>query len=112
MDPLFSLEDTSIPTLPELLQDPLGCKAPSNYQAQVITALAYARHANEHNIDPMLRFMGRFPEEVQMVFVKMVLSRDYELERTPPLRDWMRERDFGPGYGYYHRRHYDDDSGE
>lgn len=81
-----------IPTLPEILADPSGCKAPSSDRLDAAYAAIQlcVHHAESGNIDKLWTYTERLPKELQASAAKQLLKKQGgQLLNSKSLASWI-----------------------
>lgn len=85
------LED-ELPKMSRILADPTGIPVPQ--EPSILWALtgSIAAHANEKNVDDLIKFIKRMPVEFQVVCLRDLVRRNNRaLAKTPAVAKWVQE---------------------
>lgn len=77
-----------IPQLHEILQDPKGCRLPNEPSAMYAMGGMVAAKAEKDNFGAILEYLGRVPEEYQVVSVQDAIRHNNDLGSTKEFIDW------------------------
>ncbi|MGU3659212.1 hypothetical protein [Methylobacterium fujisawaense] len=77
-----------LPSLEDILADPLGTKVPERADAQMLVAYSLAARVDVGNISAMVAYLDRFPQEFSVLFADAACNRDRNILNTPAMDGW------------------------
>jgi hypothetical protein len=77
-----------MPKLSEIITSPGKAKLPTRPDAQMLVCYQLAHRATEENIDPLIQYIERLPEEFTVTFGKSACKRDPDLVNTKAFGGW------------------------
>lgn len=85
----FCKLNDQLPKLSDIMADPM--KAPVPAEPSVLFALtgSLSHHANEKNLEKVVKYIKRIPAEFQVVCLKATIRRNKALLAHPSLQDWI-----------------------
>lgn len=83
----------SLPNIDMLLMKPDTAEVPKKGNVLYAVAAAIAHRANKDNIDKVLTYSRRMPQEFSVMVVSDILSRDQSLATTKPLMEWFSSKE-------------------
>jgi hypothetical protein len=76
----------------EVVKAPTSAKVPTAPDGQRLMSYKLADKVNEATAKPVLSYMARFPEEHQVMFVRMATQRNYQLAFQPDFATWCAKK--------------------
>jgi hypothetical protein len=80
-----------VPTIDEILQDPLGAKLPEELDAIHATTSVVLANVDTKNFKTLMKYIRRIPEEFQALFVNEAIKRDEDLTETESFTKWAQD---------------------
>lgn len=77
-----------LPTIKEIISDPLGCRLPDEISVHHAAAGLVGHHISKDNAKPLFQFLSRIPADLQTVTLRNALRRNDELRVVPELLQW------------------------
>ncbi|EIZ87122.1 atpase associated with various cellular activities aaa 3 [Methylobacterium sp. GXF4] len=77
-----------LPSLADILADPLGTPVPVRADAQMLVAYSLAARVDVGNIGQMVAYLDRFPQEFSVLFADAACNRDRNILNTSAMDGW------------------------
>jgi hypothetical protein len=77
-----------LPTLKQIVDNPTGCKLPTETDQQMFLVFDLASKANKMNIAPIIQYVNRMPSDFSITFYRSAMQRDKELRSTRAFSEW------------------------
>lgn len=78
-----------LPTIDQVIAQPTSLAVPGEPSVQWALTGAIAAHADNQNIEPLMKYVRRMPMEFQAVCLRAMIKRNNMLMTSPPVRDWI-----------------------
>ena len=81
-----------LPEMEDVIDDPRSAKLPPGKDAQMVVAYMLAHHVDEDNAQPIMRYIARMNEEMQMMTMAIVNGDERRLKHlvvVPEYTSWM-----------------------
>jgi hypothetical protein len=72
----------------DIIADPLNCPLPEKPDMQMLTCYMCASRVDIKNVDAIVKYISRLPEEFAVLFVKSALKHDQQIINTKAVIDW------------------------
>lgn len=79
---------SDLPTIREMIADPLGCHMPDEISVHHAAAGLVGHHIDAKNAKPLFQFLTRIPADLQTVTLRNAIKRKDELRTVPELLQW------------------------
>ena len=76
----------------EVVANPVGATLPSTPDAQRLMSYKVASRVKVEDAKPVMAYMARFPEEHQIMFVRMAVQRNYQIAFQPDFAAWCAKK--------------------
>jgi hypothetical protein len=76
----------------DVVKDPLRVTLPSTPDAQRLMSYKVASRVSEQDAKACLTYLSRFPEEHQIMFVRMAVQRNYQIAFQPDFSAWCAKK--------------------
>ena len=86
----YNLRD-KIPSIPEIVKDPAGCRIPTAIDQTVFTVFNMAEAADRKNTPALVKYMARLKSDMGVIFYRNALQRDKALMQCKEFGDWAVE---------------------
>jgi len=77
-----------LPTIREIIADPLGCRMPDEISVHHAAAGLVGHHISKDNAKPLFQFLSRIPADLQTVTLRNAIKRNDQLRTVPELLQW------------------------
>lgn len=84
----FARLEYELPSLADILANPMTCEVPVRPDAQMLVAYSLAARASTDNIAAMVTYLDRFPQEFSVLFADAACARDGALLNTSAMDAW------------------------
>lgn len=85
----FTQVFNQLPSIQDILNNPTGCKVPSDISSIYGVCGLLANHASDTNIGTLLKYTNRLPAEFTMLTLKDTIKRKPELIRHEEMSDFI-----------------------
>jgi hypothetical protein len=85
----FMKVEKDLPTIEQLLANPVLIKVPEEPSALFALTGAIAHYATKTNIEQLMLFVNRLPMEFQVVCLKEAIRRNAAILQTPAVNQWI-----------------------
>jgi len=72
----------------DIIADPKNCPLPEKPDMQMLTCYMCASRTDMKNVDAVIKYISRLPEEFAVMFIKSALKRDGNIINTKAVGDW------------------------
>jgi hypothetical protein len=79
-----------LPTLDEVLDDPVNARVPDELSAKLAMAGFVSQHADDKNLTPLLTYLERMPPEYIVVALRRIMKKSKTLHSHPAYTQWVR----------------------
>lgn len=80
----------SLPKISEIMNNPDSIKVPTEPGPMWATMGSLADNASVHNINPIVKYLNRFPKEFQVMSIRSMVRRSPTLLKTEEIDQWMK----------------------
>jgi hypothetical protein len=85
----FCKIDRDLPKVPEIVNNPMGTKVPSEPSVLYAICGSMAHHFTEDNADPLIKYIDRLPKEFQAMTLRETVRRNKSVMALPSVRGWI-----------------------
>lgn len=81
---------SSLPKMKDIIANPMGTRVPDESERGQLFATcgAISHHATTENIPDLLKYVERFPKDMQIVAARMIIARNQDLVKVPEFILW------------------------
>lgn len=79
----------TLPKIPKIIADPLHVDVPEEPSVLYALTGAISDHANAGNLDPLIKYVDRMPEEMQVVTLRSTIRRNKPLMKEKAMLQWI-----------------------
>ena len=84
----FTRERASLPNIDMILMTPDKVHVPEKTSTQYAVVTVLETHVTENNLDRMMKYVGRMPKEMEVVFMTSAIRKDETLASNKTFIDW------------------------
>lgn len=85
----FAKRENELPKMYDIINTPETAMVPQESSVQFILTGALASHANDKNLDALIKYIFRLPGDTQACAIRNILRKERKFMQNPVLIDWV-----------------------